>query len=225
VRGKTRDVPAKRCSPATDNNPERAITTDSKRARRTPRLIGRPKPNAPPVKLDPESDVPQPEKYRPASVDEAIAIFSRRPDWPNIKLKFAARLRAAGVPEESLESVTENAIRTIIECQRKSVDAQTVKWAFAWDVLSKYIFPCLSEAMKKRFRLYSERVGTMKLTPRERQISFYVVWGLANKEIAEKIGTKKDNVNKHVQKIRRKLGIGPVCADDRLNTVLNLLGL
>jgi DNA-binding CsgD family transcriptional regulator len=197
------------------------------RARRAPRLAvyepaQRPKPT---VRDNNDEKARRPAPFLPASVDETLKIFSRHTEWGNIKEKFAARVRAAGVPENYVEGVTDAAFRRLLECKRKGVDIETAKWTLAWDIVEKYIFPDLSERKRKRFRLYAERIGTIGLTPRERQISFYVVWGLGNKEIAYKIGTQKDNVNKHVQKIRRKLGIDLVGLDDRLATVLNLLGL
>lgn len=202
--------------------------SEAKRTRRAPRqpIYGRSRKVARVViPGDGEDKTLRPALYHPTSLDEATEILSHHADWANIRAKFAAKLRAAGVPENCVEDVSDAAVRRILECKRKGVDTETLKWAFAWDILEKYIFPDFSENKKKRFRLYAQRIGSMELTPRERQISFYVVWGLGNKEIADKIGTGKDNVNKHVQNIRRKLGIEPVAVDDRLATVLNLLGL
>jgi DNA-binding NarL/FixJ family response regulator len=158
-------------------------------------------------------------------VSETIEIFSRRPEWAGIKAKLATRLRSAGVREESIEEVSDIAIRRILEGKRRGIDIENVKWTLAWDVVTSYIFKDLPEDKKRRFRLYSERIGRFRLPPRERRISFYIVWGLGNKEIAEKIGRDIETVKKQVTSLRRKLGIGPVGLDDRVNTVLTLLGL
>jgi DNA-binding NarL/FixJ family response regulator len=159
------------------------------------------------------------------SVTETIQIFSRQPEWAEIKTKLASRLRSAGVPEESIEEVSDVAIRRILEGKRKGIDIESIKWTLAWEVVTSYIFKDLPENQKHRFRLYSERIGRMSLKPREQRVAFYIVWGLGNKEIAEKIGRTKDTVNKQVQSLRHKLGIRAVGLDDRVRTVLTLLGL
>ena len=159
------------------------------------------------------------------SANETIGILSRHPKWTETKTKLASRLRSAGVPEESIEEVSDIAIRRILEAKRKGIDMESMKWTLAWEVATSYIFKNLPEGKKRRFRLYSERIGRFGLSSRERRVSFYIVWGLGNKEIAEKIGRGKDTVNKQVQSLRRKLGIRAVGLDDRANTLLTLLGL
>jgi DNA-binding NarL/FixJ family response regulator len=158
-------------------------------------------------------------------VNETIEIFSRQPEWAGIKAKLATRLRSAGVREESIEEVSDIAIRRILDAKSKGVDIEIVKWTLAWEVVTSYIFKDLPEGKKRRFQLYSERIGRMGLQPREQRVAFYIVWGLGNKEIAEKIGRDIETVKKQVTSLRRKLGIGPVGLDDRVNTVLTLLGL
>jgi DNA-binding CsgD family transcriptional regulator len=158
-------------------------------------------------------------------VNETIEIFSRQPEWAGIKAKLATRLRSAGVREESIEEVSDIAIRRILDAKSKGVDIEIVKWTLAWEVVTSYIFKDLPEGKKRRFRLYSERIGRMGLQAREQRVAFYIVWGLGNKEIAEKIGRDIETVKKQVTSLRRKLGIGPVGLDDRVNTVLTLLGL
>lgn len=159
------------------------------------------------------------------SVNQVIEIFSRRPEWPEIKAKLTSRLRSAGVPAESIEEVSDIAIRRILESQRKGTDVEIVKWTLAWEVATSYIFKDLPEGKKRRFRLYSERIGRMGLTPQEQRVAFYIVWGLGNKEIGDRLGRAKDTVNKQVQSLRRKIGIQPVGLDDRVKTMLTLLGL
>lgn len=159
------------------------------------------------------------------SVTETIQIFSRQPEWAGIKAKLATRLRSAGVREESIEEVSDIAIRRILDAKRKGTDIEIVKRTLAWEVATSYIFKDLPEGKKRRFRLYSERIGRMGLQAREQRVAFYIVWGLGNKEIAEKIGRDIETVKKQVTSLRRKLGIGPVGLDDRVNTVLTLLGL
>lgn len=159
------------------------------------------------------------------SVSEIIEILSRHPKWTETKTNLASKLRSAGVPEESIKEVSNIAIRRILESKREGTDIEIVKWTLAWEVATSYIFKDLPEGKKRRFQLYSERIGRVRLTPRERQVAFYIVWGLGNKEIADKIERGKDSVNKQVQSLRRKLGIRAVGLDDRLTTVLTLLGL
>jgi DNA-binding NarL/FixJ family response regulator len=159
------------------------------------------------------------------SVEEVIEVLSRHPEWAQIKTKLASKLRSAGVPGESIGEVSDIAIRRILEGKRKGIDPETVKWMLAWNIVTSYIFKNLSESKKRRFRLYHERIGRMGLTPQERRVAFYVVWGFGNKEIAGSIGRSKDTVNKQVQSLRRKLGIRAVGLDDRVRTVLTLLGL
>jgi DNA-binding NarL/FixJ family response regulator len=178
-----------------------------------------------PVRNDEPRRVEQHTPKEAQDIEEVIGIFSRQPEWKAIKGKLASRLRKAGVKEEHIEEVSDIAIRRMLRCLREGADRETAKWILAWEVTTAYIFKNLSNSKKRRFRLYSERIGAVNLTRREQQIAFYIVWGLGNKEIAEKIGTGKDNVNKQVQSLRRKLGIGAVGLDDRLNTVLTLLGL
>lgn len=159
------------------------------------------------------------------SVSETIGILSRHPKWTETKTKLARKLRSAGVPEESIEEVSDVAIRRILEGKRKGFDIESIKWTLAWEVVTSYIFKDLPDGMKRRFQLYSERIGKAGLTPRERRVSFYIVWGLGNKEIGDKIGRTKDTVNKQVQSLRHKIGIQAVGLDDRVKTVLTLLGL
>lgn len=158
-------------------------------------------------------------------VDEVIEIFRGRPEWAGIIAKLASKLRSAGVPEESIEEVSDIAVRRSLEGARNGLDNEVVRWTLAWDILTSYIFKNLSTRKRKRFRLYSERVGTLGLTRREQQIAFYIVWGLGNKEIAARIGRGENTVKNEVKILRRKLGIRAVGLDDRVNTVLTILGL
>jgi DNA-binding CsgD family transcriptional regulator len=83
----------------------------------------------------------------------------------------------------------------------------------------------LHENEERRVELLSERMLGIDLSERERTVAFCIVSGLGYKQIAEKIHRSEPTVKNSAESLRRKLGIPPVGKDDRVTTVLNLLGL
>jgi DNA-binding NarL/FixJ family response regulator len=199
-----------------------------KRARRAPRqpVYGRArKPKTSAVKS--ESNAQPHARYRPSSVNETIELLSRHPQWTDIKAKFGARLRAAGVPEQAIREVTGSSIIRILEALRrgKGIGFENTKWMLTWEIVTSRVFGSLPENKKLRLKLFFERLAAMGLNPRHRTTAFYVVWGLGNKRIGEILHCTVDNAKERVINLRRKLGIPEAGLDDRVTLVCILLGL
>lgn len=169
----------------------------------------------------------RPKAYHPANADEAIGIFSRHRALVDIKAKFASRLLSAGVPENSISELTDSVVRRMLEgrMRGKGVEFERLKWLLTWEIVASHVFSNVPESRKRRLRLFSDRLAELGLSEKQRTAAFYVVWGLGNKEIGEKIHRSLDTAKARVDKIRRKLGIPAVGLDDRVATVCVLLGL
>lgn len=197
-------------------------------ARRAPRqpVYGRTrKPKTPAVRI--ERNAQPPVRYRPSTVDETLELLSRHPQWTEIKAKFGARLRAAGVAEQAIGEVTDSSIIRILEALRsgKGVGFENAKWMLTWEIVASRVFSGLPENKKRRLRLFFERLAAMGLSDRHRTTAFYVVWGLGNKAIGQTLHCAVDNAKERVISLRRRLGIPEAGLDDRVTLVCILLGL
>ena len=64
----------------------------------------------------------------------------------------------------------------------------------------------LSAARKEIFEV-KKSLSLAKLTPRERDVAYYLIKGLTNKEIAEQIGSSVHTIDTHIRHIFKKLEI------------------
>ena len=89
--------------------------------------------------------------------------------------------------------------------------------AFHLGDLPEHVLGELTEHLETSERL-SEHSGQVPLSPREIEVLMLIAQGLANKEVAARLGTARGTVKMHVQNILAKLN-----ASDRTHAVM--LGL
>jgi DNA-binding CsgD family transcriptional regulator len=159
------------------------------------------------------------------SVEEMIKIFSRRPEWAEFKAKLLTGLESMGLPKESAAEASHVVIKRILGARLRGIEIAGIRWPLLYEIALSYFCKPLPEGEKRRHLIYSEQIAKLGLTLEEQSLAFHILRGLGNKEIAEKIERGPDAVKKRVSKLRKKLGIRAVGLDDRVNTVLTLLGL